>query len=126
MRIDVEEVGSRVAAVNASFRMLEAELKRDREWNTRLLAPLVQRAQLLITRRRDLALLCGLASAEQRATIGSLDSPRTTISLLGRAIFDARTLAADLAFPGDEADREAELLILNELSRELAAMALGQ
>jgi len=126
VRLNVQEVGSRVAAVNASFRVLEEELRAERTWDTRALAPLVQRAQLLITRRRDLALLTELASAQRRVAVGRLDSPRTTISLLGRAIFHARAHAAGPNFAGTEADREAELLILNELSRELASLALGQ
>ncbi len=122
-RVNLAELAVRVAGSNLALQALEAELEESRRWNARRLGPLVDRLEILVMRRNDLALFHQLISARERARVGRLESPQVAISRLAARIFEARTRAGGPGFLGSEAQRRAELRQLDELSRQLAEMA---
>ena len=85
--------------------------------------PLVDRLSGLAAREEDLKLIREVVSPQERKSVGRLESPRTAISLLAAKIFAARTRTGGPDFAGSEAQRQAELRHLDELSRELAELA---
>jgi len=125
VRVNLSELSARIAGSNLTLRALEAELDERGEWNATRLAPLLQRLKVLVVLHNDLKLCREVVPAGQRVLVGRLESPRSGVSLMGTRIFDARTLASGAEFRGTEAQREAELRALDELSRQLAQLSFN-
>ena len=125
-RVNLSELSARIAGSNLTLRALEADLDERGEWNATRLAPLLQRLKVLVVLHNDLRLCREVVPAGQRVLAGRLESPRSGVSLMGTRIFDARTLASGAEFRGTEAQREAELRALDELSRQLAQLVPGK
>ena len=125
-RINLAELAARTAGANLALQTLEAQLDENRRWNARQLAPLVDRLRFLVMRSNDLALFHDLISPPQQAQVGRLESPRAVISRVAARIVQARTHASGPKFIGTQAQRRAELGRLDELSRQLAEMALQE
>jgi hypothetical protein len=122
-RVNLAELATRIAGTNLALQALEAGLEEDHPWDARRLGPLVDRLGILVMRRSDLAVFYGVVSPQERARVGRLDSPQRAISRLAARIFEARTHASGPDFTGNEAQRQAELRELDELSSQLAEMA---
>ncbi len=122
-RVNLAELGSRIAGLNLTLQTLEVQLDENHGWNARRLGPLVDRLALLVIRRNDLAVFHELISSRERAMVGRLESSQATISQLAARIFQARNRAAGPGFIGTQAQRRAELEALDDLSRQLAEMA---
>jgi len=123
VRVNLNELSAGIAGANLALRALEAELDNDLPPSARDLAGLVDRLEVLVLRHDDLALFCDLVTPEQRRRAGRLESPRALIPRLANKVFELRSRASGDDFPGDEAERELELKILGQLSRQLAELA---
>jgi hypothetical protein len=123
VEVNVGELAARVAGYNLSLRALEADLSGEAAWDAKRLQPLVCRLEILIIRQNDLNMFRDMLSEPDRALVGWLESPRGAISKVAECLFDARnrTLGAD--YSGNEAQRQAELLLLDALSRKVAEVA---
>ncbi|MEE9602680.1 MAG: hypothetical protein V3V75_05200, partial [Thermoguttaceae bacterium] len=120
--VNMSELSTRVAGNNLAFRSLEAELDEQSDLSAKQLGSLVDRLGKLVTRRSDLALYMGVISSGDRVRAGRLESPRTVILQLGSRIDAARARVAGPQFGLSEADRQAELRHLDELSRALGRL----
>jgi len=123
--VNVDELKARITGANLAIRALEAELHDGRQWNARELAGMIERLRVLVRRADDLRLVWELTPRDQQTDTGCPDSPRAAISRLAANIYQARTRTSAPDFPGTEAQRETELVLLDELSRELAYLATG-
>jgi hypothetical protein len=123
VEVNVDELSARIGGVNLELRALEAELDEDHRWDSRGLAPLIQRLGVLLQRAGDLAMFRELVPEAQRALAGELESPKAVIAQLGRRIFEARSFTASPDFSGTQAERQAELQRLDALSHQLPALA---
>ena len=123
VRVNLKELSAGIAGANLALRALEAELDNDLPSSARDLASLVDRLEVLVLRHDDLALFCELITPEERRRAGPLESPRALIPRLANKIFELRSRATGQEFTGTEPERELELKILADLSRQLAEMA---
>ena len=124
-RVNVDELKARIGGTNLALQALETELHDEREWNARELAAMIERLRVLVRRTNDLRLVWELISRDQQADAGRPDSPSAAISRLAANIYEACTRASAPDFPGTTAQRETELVLLDELSRELVLLATG-
>jgi len=120
VEVNVEELAARIAGSNLGFRTLESDLDEKGTWDAARLEPLAERLRILVLRHADLSLFRSLAAADQRSSVGRLESPQTAISDLGARISEARKLASGEEFKGTQSERRAELDRLEALSRRLA------
>jgi hypothetical protein len=123
VEIQPDELAARIGGCNLAFRALETELNEKSDWTAARLEPLADRLKLLVTRRNDLHLFREAISEQQRSSIDPLASPKAVVSPLAERIVEARGRATGSAFHGTEAERQAELQRLDELSRRLAELA---
>jgi len=123
VQVDVAALAARIAGCNLAFRTVEAELDEKSEWNAQRLGPILNRVNLLTIRRNDLNLFRETVPEEQRISLKRLESPKSLIAQLGARIFEARSHANGANFKGSDAERQAELQRLEELSRRLAELA---
>jgi hypothetical protein len=121
--VNLNELGAGIAGANLALRALEAELDNELPPSARDLASLVDRLEILVLRHDDLALFCELITAEEHRRVGRLESPRALIPRLANKVFELRSRATGQEFTGSDAERELELKILGDLSRQLAEMA---
>ena len=122
VEVNVEELSARIAGSNLGFRTIESDLDEKGTWDAARLEPLAERLRILVLRHADLSLFRSLVPAEQRSSVGRLESPRSAISDLGARISEARKLASGEEFKGTETQRRAELDRLEALSRRLAEL----
>jgi hypothetical protein len=123
VQVDVAELAARIAGCNLAFRTVEAELDEKSEWNAQRLGHILDRVNLLTIRRNDLNLFREVVPEQQRTSLKRLESPKSLIAQLGGRIFEARCHANGPNFKGSDAERQAELQRLEELSRRLAELA---
>jgi hypothetical protein len=122
VKVNVEELETRIAAYNLAFRELEADWVEKGEWNAGKLEPLVDRLKGLMARQHDLGLIRDVVPKEQRAGITQLEVAKSAISEISARVVDARNRANDPKF-GNETERQAELTRLEAVSRRLAELA---
>ena len=118
-----EGLAARIAGHNLSLRGLEAELDEKGPWDAARLAPMLDRLKILATRHNDLNLFREAVPESKRESLAKLQSPRSAVAQLGARIFEVRGNVTGQNFAGTEAQREAELQRLDELSRALAELA---
>ena len=123
VEVNVEELTARIAGSNLGIRTLESDLDEKGTWDAARLEPLAERLRILVLRHADLSLFRSLVPADQRSSVGRLESPKSAISELGAHISEARKLVSGEEFKGTEAQRRAELDRLETLSRRLAELA---
>jgi len=123
VRVNLNELAAGIAGANLALRALEAELDNEMPPAARDLASLVDRLEILVLRHDDLALFCELITPEEQRRAGRLESPRALIPRLANKVFELRSRATGREFTGTEPERELELKILADLSRQLAEMA---
>jgi len=123
VQVNVAGLAARIAGCNLAFRTVEAELDEKGEWNAQQLGHILDRVNLLTIRRNDLNLFRETVPEEQRTSLKRLESPKSLIAQLGARIFEARSNANGPDFKGSDAERQAELQRLEELSRRLAELA---
>jgi len=123
VQVNVAGLAARIAGCNLAFRSVEVELDEKGEWNAQQLGHILDRVNLLTIRRNDLNLFRETVPEEQRISLKRLESPKSLIAQLGARIFQARSHANGPNFKGSDAERQAELQRLEELSRRLAELA---
>lgn len=123
VQVNVAGLAARIAGCNLAFRTVEAELDEKGDWNAQRLGPMLDRVNLLTICRNDLNLFREIVPEEQRISLKRLESPKSLIAQLGGRIFEARSRANGPNFKGSDAERQAELQRLEELSRRLAELA---
>jgi hypothetical protein len=123
VKVNVDELETRIAACNLAFRELEADLTEKGTWTAAKLEPLTDRLKVLVLRHNDLGLVREAAPKEQRGDITKLETPKAAISQLSARVVEARDRANDPKFAGNEAERRAELTRLEAISRRLAESA---
>ncbi len=123
VRVNVEELEARIAAVNLALRGLEAELAENTPWTAARLEPLADRLKGLVVRYRDLGLFRDALSKEEQADVTKLETPKSAIAELAAHVAEARKRANGPQFVGDEVERRAELTRLQVISHELAKLA---
>lgn len=118
--VDIEELAIRVRGYNLAMKELTADLQDESRWSPEQLQRAFAQFEDLATRRTQLVLYRDLVSRDDRQLIGNLMSLDPPVALLGGKIFAARTnLTRDAA----SADANAELELLDSLSRKLAMLA---
>jgi len=122
-QINLDELAARIAGHNLALRALEAELDQQQAPGAEQLAPLLARLKTLAVRRNDVGLFYELLSPDERLLVGELESPRTIIVEFGRRISEARTRVIGRVSPGGSAKYQAEMRLLDSLSRALAELA---
>jgi hypothetical protein len=123
VKVNVEELETRIAGCNLALRELESELGEKGEWNAAKLEPLIDRLKVLVVRNGDLGLFREAAPKDQRAGITQLEAPKSAISQLSARVVEARNRASAPQFVGDDVERRAELARLEALSHRLAELA---
>ena len=123
--VNIDELTAQIAGNNMALRALEAELDEPRHWDARGLGPLVDRLRGVVARAKDLTMFHEVMPQGERSLVGRPESPQPAVSQLAAKIFEARTHAAGTEFSGSAAHRHAELQYLDELSRELASIAMS-
>jgi hypothetical protein len=121
--VNLNELAAGIAGANLALRALEAELDNELPPSARDLASLVDRLEILVLRHDDLALFCELIAPEEHRRAGQLEPPRALIPRLANKIYELRSRATGPQFTGTDPERELELKILADLSRQLAEMA---
>ena len=123
VEIKADELSARISGCNLAFRALEAELDEKGVWTAARLEPWPMRLKILGIRRHDLNLFREAVPEDKRASIERLASAKTAVSQFAACIVAARDQAKGADFKGTDAERQAELNRLDELSRRLAEWA---
>jgi hypothetical protein len=123
VKINVEELESRIAAANLALRELEADLAEKTTWTAAKLDPLFDRLKTLAVGYDDLGLFRDALPKEQQAEVTKLEAPKAAIAQLSARVVEARKRANDPKFVGDEVERRAELTRLEAISHRLAELA---
>ena len=122
VEIKADELSARISGCNLAFRALEAELDEKGVWTSARLEPLADRLKILVLRRHDLHLFREAVPEDKRASIERLASAKRRFRSLRPASWRPRARAKGADFKGTDAERQAELKRLDELSRRLAEM----
>ena len=117
--MNTEELTAQIAGSNLTLRTLEAELDETHTWNAERLETIVHQLSAVIVKHRDLVLFHDLISPAEQALVGPITSPRTAISQVTARIAEARRRVQTGDFAGTEAQRQAELQHLEQLSAQL-------
>jgi hypothetical protein len=123
VKIDVEELETRIAAANLELRELEADLAEKTTWTAAKLDPLFDRLKTLVVGYEDLGLFRDVLPKKQQAEVTTLEAPKAAIAQLSARVVEARKRANDPKFVGDEVERRAELTRLETISHRLAELA---
>jgi hypothetical protein len=123
VEIKADELAARIAGNNLALRALETELDEKGDWTAARLEPLADRLRILVIRRNDLRLFREAVAEDKRKTIEPLISTKSAAVQIAARITEARRQASNANFHGDNAERQAELKRLDELSRRLAELA---
>jgi hypothetical protein len=123
VKVNVEELESRIAAANLALRELETELAETTAWTAAKLDPLFDRLKTLVVGYDDLGLFRDALPKEQQAEVTKLEAPKAAIAQLSARVVEARKRANDPKFVGDEVERRAELTRLEAISHRLAELA---
>jgi hypothetical protein len=123
VKVNVDELETRIAACNLALRELESELAEKIAWNAAKLEPLADRLKTLVARRNDLSLFRDAVPKKEQSGVTALEPPKSAISQLSAHVVEARNRANDPKFTGDDVERQAELTRLEAISRRVAEMA---
>jgi predicted Fe-S protein YdhL (DUF1289 family) len=123
VKVNVEELETRIAACNLALREVESELAEKIAWNAAKLEPLADRLKVLVVRRNDLGLFRDAVPKKEQPGVTQLEPPKSAISQLSAHVVEARNRANDPKFTGDDVERQAELTRLEAVSRRVAEMA---
>lgn len=121
-QVNVEELATRIAAINLNLHTLEAELDEQRPWTADQLDAALSRLDILVLRQKDLALFRDLVAAKEQARLGRIEPPKQAIARLAARIVELRDRLRDGGSPGGEQQRQALLKHLDELSDRLAGL----
>ncbi len=120
-RVNVEELRTRIEGINVSLRTIEGELNEKRDFTADQLDSLLSRLDILVLRRKDLALFRDLVTPQEQAKAGQIDSSQSAVATMGTRIAEVRTrIRQNESLP--EADRRAVLKQLDDLSDRLATL----
>jgi hypothetical protein len=123
VKVDVAELDARIGGSNLALRELETALaEKDVVWNAAKLEPILDRLKMLAVRYDDLSLFRRAVPKKERATVTQLESPKSAITQLSARVVEARNLANDPKFAGDDVERQAELTRLEAISHRLAEL----
>lgn len=122
-QINQIELAAQILGTNLALRACEAELDKQETWSVQRLTPLVERLRRVMLQRHDCRLLYDLLPEAEQALVGAFESPRPAMQALARRIAEARQRAQGAEFAGTEQERQAELRKLDELARNLDALA---
>ena len=123
VKIDVEELESRIAAANLALRELEADLAEKTTWTAAKLDPLFDRLKTLAVGYEDLGLFRDVLPKKQQAEVTKLETPKAAIAQLSARVVEARRRANEATIVGDDVERRAELTRLDAISHGLAELA---
>ncbi len=119
-RIDLDELSVRIAGHNLALARLTGRLQDQGLWTIERLSAALADLEDLAARRGDLLLYWELIGESERSTVGRLQSPAGTITMLGAKISAARVAA--VGHHGDPADgtHDEQAAPFDSLSRRLA------
>jgi hypothetical protein len=120
--VNVEELRARVTGHNVSVAELEELLREESGWSVERVASRLDMLSERCERFRFLRTYVALVSAEDRATLRRLMSPREVITAMAGRIVDVRLQLMNGASQGG-ALRKAQLDRLDRFSRHLAELA---
>ena len=109
---------------NLAVGELETKLDSPRDWNARNLTPVVAQLRDLTQRERDLRIFEQLVSEGDREYMESLAPLNPVVSQIAAAIYEARNRAMRRDYTGSSRIRTREIEDLQDLSRQLAKLAV--
>jgi hypothetical protein len=123
VEVNRDELSTRIAGLNLNLRALETELDEQKNEDVDQLTAKMAKLKTLAQQRKDLMAVRDLLGEEDRKYIVKPQPPRAVIAQMGQHIAELRTKLSD----GKPADRtathSADLDKLDQLSKDLAALA---
>jgi hypothetical protein len=120
--VNIEQLAARIEGNNLALRTLEADLEARHDWSADQLEGVLNRADMLVLRQRDLTLFRDLITPEEQDRVGRIESPQQLFTQLGTRIAEIRRQVAGSDFLGTDAERQAEVRRLRSLSERLAEL----
>lgn len=120
--INLDELAAQINGNNLALKRLAAQLDQKKAWTAADLATAIETLEPLVIRKDDLTTACDLLPPGELSRVGQPESPAAVIADVAAGISAARNRIQTGEFSGTQAQRQAELEMLDALSRKLAAI----